>query len=211
LVVDRLMEVRARAEAVGVSCEILLGHGEEPYLEIVDQAETSSMDVIVMGRHEKSDLARLMLGSTTAKVIGHTHSDVLVVPETATLSGKGIILPVDGSRYSDAAAVTALNLSKHCDVPVTVMSVAATDDARDEARALVRKVQALMAASGVKVDVDVRVGRPDESIAACARERDADLIVMGSHGRTALERLLIGSVSERVIGSVECAVMVVKL
>jgi len=211
LVVNRLMEVRARAEAVGVNCEILLGHGEDPYVEIVDQAEVSSMDVIVMGRHEKSDLARLMLGDTTAKVIGHTHSDVLVVPREATLAGRGIVLAVDGSRYSDAAAVTALNLAKHCTVPLTVVSVASGKDGRKEARALARQVQKLMSESGIKAEADVRIGRPDEAIAACARERNADLIVMGSHGRTGLERLLIGSVSERVIGSVDCAVMVVKL
>lgn len=97
--------MRAQAEAVGVSCEILLGLGEDPYLEIVDQAEQSAMDVIVMGRRDDSDLMRSMLGSTVEKVIGHTHSDVLVVPAGARIEGSGIALPVDGSRNSDAATV----------------------------------------------------------------------------------------------------------
>jgi len=68
-----------------------------------------------------------------------------------------------------------------------------------------------MAGNGVSVKVDVRVGRPDEAIVASARENGADLIVMGSHGRTGLDRLLVGSVSERVIGGSESPVMVVKL
>jgi nucleotide-binding universal stress UspA family protein len=68
-----------------------------------------------------------------------------------------------------------------------------------------------MAEAGVEAAIDVRVGSPDAEIVACARERGADLIVMGSHGRTGLERLLMGSVSERVIGQAECPVMVVKL
>lgn len=210
-VVDRLLTVRSRAEAEGVSCEILLGHGDDPYTEIVDQAEVSSMDLIVMGRREKSDLLRAMLGSTTEKVIGHTSSDVMVVPREGRIEGKGIVLPVDGSRNSDTAAVTVLNLVKQCEVPVTIISVAIDERLRDDAESLAKQVQTLMAQSDVKADVDVRVGQPDMAIVDCAREHGADLIVMGSHGRTGLERLLVGSVSERVIGNADCPVMVVKL
>ena len=210
-VVNRLLAVREKAEAVGVNCEILLGHGADPYTEIVDQAETSAMDVIVMGQREKSDLVRAMLGSTVEKVIGHTHSDVLVVPRGAKIEAKGIVLPVDGSRYSDAAAATVLNLVKQCSAPITIVSVAIDERLREDAQSLAEQVKVLMAEAPVTVDVDVRVGRPDEGIIECAKERGADLIVMGSHGRTGLDRLLIGSVSERVIGRAECPVMVVKL
>lgn len=73
------------------------------------------------------------------------------------------------------------------------------------------QVRALMSDNGVEVKVDIRVGRPEEEIVASARENGAYLIVMGSHGRTGLDRLLVGSVSERVIGNSECPVMVVKL
>jgi nucleotide-binding universal stress UspA family protein len=68
-----------------------------------------------------------------------------------------------------------------------------------------------MAESPIKVDIDVRVGRPEEAIVESAKDHGADLIIMGSHGKTGLERLLVGSVSERVIGSAECPVLVVKL
>ena len=210
-VVDRLLKVRERVEAVGVGCEILLGHGEDPYAEIVDQAEASAMDVIVMGRRDKSDLLRTMLGSTTAKVIGHTHCDVLVVPRGATVAAKGIVLPVDGSRYSEAAAVTALNLVKQCAAPITVVSVAVDERLKGDAEAHAEQVRARMAEAGVEAAVEVRVGRPEEGIVSAAAERGADLIVMGSHGRTGLDRLLVGSVSERVIGSAGCPVLVVKL
>ena len=210
-VVDRLLEVRKQAEAVGVSCEILLGHGEDPYAEIVDQAEASAMDLIVMGRRDKSDLVRSMLGSTTEKVIGHTHSDVVVVPRGGKIEGKGIILPIDGSRYSEAAAVTVQSLVKQCNAPVTIVSVAIDERLKEDAQAHAEQVKQLMTGNGLAVGTDVRVGRPDEAIIAAAKDHGADLIVMGSHGRTGLERLLVGSVSERVIGHAECPVMVVKL
>ncbi|WP_455205202.1 TSUP family transporter [Kaarinaea lacus] len=209
--VERLMAVRTKAQADGVSCEILLGHGEDPYTEIVDQAEASAMDVIVMGRRDKNDLVRTMMGSTTEKVIGHTHSDVIIVPRNTSIAGKGIILPVDGSRYSEAAAATVLSLVKQCSAPVTIISVAIDERLKDDAKTLAIQHQTLMASDGLNADIDIRVGRPDQAILDCAKERDADLIVMGSHGRTGLERLLVGSVSERVIGQAECPVMVVKL
>jgi hypothetical protein len=53
-------------------------------------------------------------------------------------------------------------------------------------------------------------GRPDEEIVAAAQLRDADLIVTGSHGRTGLERVLLGSTSERILNETSCAVLVVK-
>ena len=210
-IVARLMDVRKQAEELGVSCEILLGHGEEPYAEIVDQAEASSMDVIVMGRSDKSDLVRSMLGSTTEKVIGHTHSDVVVVPKGGKIEGKGIVLPIDGSRYSEAAAVTVSNLVKQCNAPVTIVAVAIDERLRGDSEAHAEQVRQLMSDNGLSVKVDVRVGRAEEEIVASAKENGADLIVMGSHGRTGLDRLLVGSVSERVIGTSECPVMVVKL
>jgi len=210
-VVDRLKAVRTKAEAEGVSCEILLGHGEDPYTEIVEQAEQSAMDVIVMGRRDKSDLLRTMMGGTTAKVIGYTHSDVLVVPRGGQIEGKGIVLAVDGSRYSDAAATTTLNFVKQCKVPLTVVAVASDERLKDDAQANAERIKALMEKEGVEASTTVRVGQPDAAIVDAATEAGADLIVMGSHGRTGFDRLLVGSVSERVIGRSECPVLVVKL
>lgn len=209
--VDRLLKVRARAEAAGLACEILLGHGDDPYLEIVDQAEDSAMDVIVMGRRARGDLLRSMLGSTTEKVIGHTHSDVLVVPRGSQWDCKGMVLAVDGSRFSEAAADTALKLLRDCPMPITLVSVASDKTQLKQARRVAREIRTRMRDAAARVDTLVQVGIPDQVILECARDRQADLIVMGSHGRTGLDRLLIGSVSERVIGQAECPVLVVKL
>ncbi|QFY89255.1 universal stress protein [Magnetovirga frankeli] len=209
--VDNLLKVRAQAEAEGVSCEILLGHGSDPFDEIVDQAEVSAMDMIVMGRRDKSDLLRSMMGGTTAKVIGHTHSDVLVVPRQGKMEGKGIVLPVDGSRNSEAAAATVVSMVSKCPVAVTLVSVAIDPRLREDAQGHADQLARLMANAGIQVQVETRIGSPDAEILACAQERGADLIVMGSHGRTGLDRLLVGSVSERVIGQTQCPVLIVKL
>jgi nucleotide-binding universal stress UspA family protein len=54
------------------------------------------------------------------------------------------------------------------------------------------------------------VGRPEEGILRAAQYKQASLIIVGSHGRTGLKRLLMGSVAERVIGHAPCPVLVVK-
>ena len=207
----RLETVRKTAVDAGVECETLLRYGAEIYEEIVDVAEQARMDVIVMGRRGKHDLLRVMLGGTTAKVIGHTTCNVLVVPRDAHIEGRRLLLAVDGSRYSDAAAATALNVARQCNMPITVATVATDASQRAAAGTIVDRLAALMSRNGVKVEPQVLAGVPDEAIAACAETQGADLIVVGSHGRTGLDRILVGSVSERVIGRARCPVLVVRL
>ncbi|MGF1644331.1 MAG: TSUP family transporter [Thiotrichales bacterium] len=208
---ERLRQIKLRAEAEGLACETLLRYSPEVFEAIVDEAESSGMDLVVMGRRGKQDLLRAMIGGTTERVIGHTHSDVLVVPRTGRIEGRRIALAVDGSRFSDAAAATVVNLVKQCPVPVTVIAAASESVPLSTAQALAKRVSEELRQAGVDVSTVVRAGRPDEVIVEAVRASDVDLIVMGSHGRTGLERLLVGSVSERVIGRAECPVWVVKL
>jgi nucleotide-binding universal stress UspA family protein len=206
-----LDSVRAQVEAAGIACHTTLRHGTDVYQEVVDEAESSGSDLIVMGRRGKRDLLRVMLGGTTAHVIGHTHCDVLVIPREARIEGNRILLPVDGSRYSDAAATTVASLARQCRASIHVLSAAANDEQAAECEGVVRRVGDLLRQEGLEVTTEVARDRPDEAIVAAAERLNSDLIVMGSHGRTGLERILVGSVSERVIGRAGCAVMVAKL
>lgn len=75
---------------------------------------------------------------------------------------------------------------------------------------MVARVVDHMRSAGVDAEGLVLEGRPDELITAVAKERNADLIVTGSHGRTGLERILLGSTTERILNDTACAVLVVK-
>jgi nucleotide-binding universal stress UspA family protein len=59
-------------------------------------------------------------------------------------------------------------------------------------------------------DVEIAVGRPADTIVRLAREYHADLIVMGTHGRTGLEHMVMGSVAEKVVRLAPCPVLTVK-
>jgi hypothetical protein len=205
--------IRAEAIAAGVSCETHLIHGQTVDQEIVDLADRVKADIIVMGRRGRRGLARMMLGHATAQVIGHAHCNVLVVPRAAEMEGRHILLATDGSRFAEAAAVTAASLARLCKAGVTVVSVTVQSHAperRAEAEQAVQRAVGHMRSEGTDAEGAVLDGHPADVIAALAREKHADLIVTGSHGRTGLERVLLGSVSERILNETPCAVLVVK-
>jgi len=185
--------VGAQAQAAGVACETHLVNGHAVDGEIVDMAERLNVDLIVMGQRGRRGLARLMLGHATAQVIGMAHCSVLVVPRDARVEGRHLVLATDGSRFADAAAVTAAGMAGFCKAKVTVVSVASTGpgpDSRSEAEPMVQRVVDHMRSEGIDAEGLVLEGRPDEMVVAVARQREADLIVTGSHGRTGLERIL---------------------
>jgi nucleotide-binding universal stress UspA family protein len=185
--------------------------------------------MIVMGRRGRTGLKRLMMGSVTARVIGHAPCNVLVVPRAAQLEFTNIVVATDGSKYSVAAASEAIGLAKRNGSALTVLSVVPADidtpvdvgftvnqqeliaeKEMQEAEKNARAVKEAAQKENVSVKALIMSGKPADAIIEIAKERRADLIVLGSHGRTGLERLLMGSVAERVIVLATCPVLVVK-
>jgi len=212
-------EMRAREALKSFSAEAAEGaetmtrEAADPYQGIVDGAKEQNADVIVIGRRGKRGLARMMVGDATAKVIGHADCAVLVVPRAARLWGKRILLATDGSPHSEAAAGVVGHLAKWGGLPVTVVSVVTSSHSlarRQEAEQAVSANVEKLRGLGVEAEGKVVEGRPDEAIVKVAEDVGADLIVMGSLGRTGLIKVLLGSVTERVIGQAVCPVLVVK-
>jgi nucleotide-binding universal stress UspA family protein len=226
---ERLESVRSRAQGEGIDCEIIARHAEEPYRPIVEEAAEREVDMIVMGRRGRTGLDRLLMGSVAAKVIGHSPCNVLVVPESATLRFESIVVATDGSRFSEEAVRDAVSIAGQSGGKLTALSVVPSESASpfdivhsdmqhemisrselQEARKALEDIAAVASGEGVAVESHLAAGRPYEAILEAAREKGADLIVVGSHGRTGLERLLMGSVTERVVGHADCAVLIVK-
>lgn len=211
---QQIERVAEKARAAGVGVETILRQGTDPYHEVVRVANEKHADVIVIGRRARSDLARLMVGDSTAKVIGLATCSVLVVPRDTKMPEKGILVATDGSRLGDAAAYSAVQLVGKCALPLTVVSVVPAGsgpDEQSESRAAVERVQRAAAKEEIRIETLLEAGRrPDTVIIESAKRVGADMIVVGSHGRTGLSRLMMGSVSERVIGDANCPVLVVK-
>ncbi|MBU2538958.1 MAG: universal stress protein [Proteobacteria bacterium] len=195
----------------------------EAYEQIVHVAEEESCDLIVMGRKGQGKLERELMGSVTARVIGHTRKDILVIPETAKLSWQNILLATDGSTCCDNALARALEIAQERAAKLNAVSVVYSNDefyalGQDVVKDLFQhadnvldKVEKWAGDLGVQTELFVRDGDPHQAITDLAAEISASLIVMGSHGRKGLTRFLMGSVTERVIGYAECPVLVCHL
>lgn len=209
----RLDKVSAQAVAAGVDCDTLIRYGEDPAQEIVDTADELDVDLIVMGRRGKRGLARMMVGDATAKVVGNAGCPVLIAPRGARMWNGRIVLATDGSAHSEAAAASAIAFAERAGLPLTVMSATTAShsaERRAQAQAAVDKVAGLANSNGVVGEALVAEGRPDEIVVATAQQKGADLIVVGSHGRTGIAKILLGSISERIIGAAPCPVLVAK-
>jgi nucleotide-binding universal stress UspA family protein len=205
-----LEEVKEKALKEGADCEIIVHEGEDPYQYIVDEAAKKQVEMIIMGRRGRTGLKRLMMGSVTAKVIGHAPCKVLVVPKAATITYKNILIATDGSKYSESAYREAISIAKRTGSNLIVLSVATKNANLPNAKKSVEKIRRDAEKEKIKVETLTPKGMPYKVIVDTAERKNADLIVVGSHGRTGLEKLLMGSVTERVIGHTGCAVMVVK-
>lgn len=194
-----------------------------PYERIIDLAEAENCELIVMGRRGASRLERALIGSVSARVIGYSQKDVLIIPLNAAVDWKNILVATDGSKYSKAATERAidfaeayrgsLKIASIVDVPPEFYGEApqAVDDMIKRAHGYADEAKQLAESRGIKAESLVREGEAAEVIISLAKKQEINTIVMGSHGRTGLRRLLMGSVTEKVIGHSPCPVLVVKI
>ena len=207
---ERLEAWKTEAAREGVTLVPRVRSGSSAYEGILEEAGESQPDLIIMGRHGYTGLTRLLMGSVTARVIGHSPINVLVVPREVPLSFKRLLIASDGSVFSEAAWTAALLLAKTMGSDLIGVTVATSDRDIPVATKVVRSLEAAAATQGITLDTMVPMGRPEEGIVKAADFKGASLIIVGSHGRTGLKRLLMGSVAERVIGDAKCPVLVVK-
>ena len=129
-----------------------------------------------------------------------------------------ILHPTDFSEASELACERAVDLARQCGAKLTLLHAYANPVAVEGGWALPDPRPELEDALSLVANEDqslavvrvLRMGTPAESIIEYAREHNCDLIVMGTHGRTGLSHLLMGSVAERVVRFAPCPVMVVR-
>jgi nucleotide-binding universal stress UspA family protein len=117
-----ISEAKAIAEAERATIITNLEQGEA-YEKIVDIANEENCDIIVMGKSGIHQIEMALMGSVTARVIGHTTKDVIVVPNNAVLGWKNILIGTDGSKFSETAADRAIDFAKSYGGDLTAVSV----------------------------------------------------------------------------------------
>jgi len=201
---------KARALQEGLDCQSLLLYGDDPHRIIVDTAAEKVVDMIIIGRRGRTGLMKVLMGSVTAKVIGHAPCKVLVVPKAARIEYRKVIVATDGSRNSIAAAAEAIEIAKRCGSIIIALSVAYSEAELEKVKADVSGVIEMAQKENVPVEALTPIGKPHDVIVETAGGRAVDLIVMGTYGETGLRKIFMGSTTEKVIGHASCAVLVTK-
>jgi nucleotide-binding universal stress UspA family protein len=140
-----------------------------------------------------------------------------------------VLIPMDYSDLARTALETALSL--HPDAEITVLHVIDfrtsdlgpggfgetpeefdqwLDEARDHAAELLADAESTAGEYGAEIATDTAVGEDARTIIEYAEDGEFDLIIMGSHGRSLPERVLLGGVSETVVRNAEMPVMLVR-
>lgn len=225
-------EGRAKAAAEGIgrptaTVTWAAVHGR-PASVVLDEAAAWSADLIVVGTRGLGPFTAALLGSVSDEIVDHAVCPVLVVRRPSI---ERVVLADDGSAGArTAAALLAWPIFARSLVRVVTVSEAMGHDigaptprtaetalaARGRiveaglaaVSALARSTADRLTATGLTAEIDVRQGDPAHEIVRAATDWGADLIVMGTRGRTGLERMLLGSVARKVLQHAPCSVLI---
>jgi nucleotide-binding universal stress UspA family protein len=207
----RLHEYQEQAARAGVTVEIAAATDISVSEAILAEAAARKPDWLIMGRKGLTGLDRLLMGSVARQVIGQSPCPVLVVPRQAHLEFKKIMIAHDGSVFGEGAWRQTIPLAAGAGSEVIAVSVARDKSRQSDCQIVLQHLEASAARHGFRLQSLFLEGRPFDQIIQAAQDEKVDLLVLGSHGRSGLARLLMGSVAERVTATVNCPVLVAKL
>jgi nucleotide-binding universal stress UspA family protein len=221
-----------------LSVELLVQDAPDIRGEILTQAAMLNADLLVVGSHGRSGFERLLLGSVTEKLVRQAPCPVMVVPPRAPdtdrpglihESNPHILCAVDFSDASVGALQYAISLAEEADAYLTLFhSIEVPPELRehvpvpadfdvDQCRAAaeaaclqrLRELVPPSARTYCHVETVVKEGSAYREILRLCAERPIDLIVMGVQGRGAVDRLVFGSNTARVMRAATCPVLIV--
>jgi nucleotide-binding universal stress UspA family protein len=217
---EELKEELARQE-VQATTQVLYGRPGE-----VIRVAGRGHDLIAMSTHARTGLDRWLHGSVAEEVLRHADAPLLLLnPAALELEPRGpirtILVPLDGSpRGHDVLDLVEGVARRHQarvkllrvePLPITEVPSPAVVPQwdPDAVRRTLAGPHDLLAASGVPVETEAAFGFEAAAIAEATSQ--VDLVVLGTHGRTGLLRLLLGSVAEDVIHHAKCPCLVQRL
>lgn len=211
--------------------ELRVSEGD-PREEIVRVAEEWGADLVVVGARGLGAFKGFLLGSVSMSVVHHAHVPVLVAkgrphsPERALLATDGSENAGDALRFflslepGERLKVRLVDVVEPLHFPASAPGVIRarlktmladlTRQKTAEAEGVLRSAEAELQGKVGSVDRAIPVGIPGEEIVREARDGGFDLVVVGARGLGGVKRLVLGSVSEKVLSSAHCPVLIVK-
>lgn len=220
----QLNDLAAQPALAGVHVETD-AHVGKPFLELIRACRNWDANLLVVGVSQRGE--GRFLGSTGERVLRKSPSPVLLAKREIPVGPKTVLVPVDFSAGAKQAAEEALALVRgfggraillhvldlssyvyptaYDGAPVIIPPLTPEDIEPDWQHFL-----AGLQLDGIAWEQQTREGRAAPCIVDAARECSADLVVMGTHGRTGLAHVLLGSVTEAVLRLTDCSVLTVR-
>lgn len=227
---DEIADVIQRLSEPDRTVEGTVLHGR-PASVIVEEAREFAADLVVVGSRGRGSIAALVLGSISSEVVDHAPCPVLV----ARRSGLSrVVLATDGSPTAAAAEALLARWPVFAGLPIRVVSVADVpppwqtgiaptmylqvvdayaqdlDRAKAEHERIAAESASRLGSAGRDATAEVRCGDAATEILDVVGEWSADLVVLGSRGRTGMTRLLLGSVARNLVHSSSASILVVR-
>lgn len=226
---ESLAAEAAKLNGVAVEIEVVEGLAGAAVSTL---AEDLGADLLVTGTRGKTGLAHLLLGSTAERIVQRASCPVLAVhpgdpdPETPP---RTILVPTDFSEDAEVA-LKAADRILHClsgDARLVLLNVydlhleygaygtaaAYFEFSEELSQALSARLEEIAAhwqRPGLTIEIRLAQGLASQTIVEEAQKLGADLIAMGTHGRSGFARLLLGSTAERVVQRAHCPVLTVR-
>jgi nucleotide-binding universal stress UspA family protein len=220
------VEARLEREGIQLTCGSPRG---VPAVEILSTADAFHADLIVVGSHGRKRLERFLLGSVAENVAKHATCPVLIA-RTPLHGLREVVLAIDDSPHSKRA----LRLAGHFPLPtaanLTVCHVVrpytppmgpeylpdiseliadVRQQQQGDAEALVARAAKSLEQWGKTTKAVVRHGDPATEVLELITEQQADLVIVGARGLSAIQALLVGSVADRILKTAPCSVLLV--
>jgi nucleotide-binding universal stress UspA family protein len=228
-ITDRLGEMQKQLTASGVRVPQVLCLSGNAAVEIVEAAERIGANLILLGAHGVATGPLFPLGTTTEKVIRWSAKPVLAVPRKPPLAFANIFCPVDFSDVSARGLSTAIHVARASGGKLQILTVVAplsrfppihppwakkaASAQQERTNQCQRELDEFLGHfdfEGATWEKHVLSGDPAHEIVERARTTHADLIVMGSVGRTGLPFMLMGSTAVKVLRQLPCALLIEK-
>ena len=220
----QLNDLTAQPELSGLQVETD-AHIGKPFVEILRMARSWNANLVVVGVSRRGE--GRFLGSTGERVLRKSQVPVLIAKRELSSGPKTVLIPVDFSECAKQAAQEGISLVRgfggraifvhvmdlasyvypatYGALPISIPPLTPEDIEPDWQHFL----QGL-SLEGITWDKQTREGRAAPGVVDAARECNADLIVIGTHGRTGVAHMLLGSVAEAVLRLTDCSVMTVR-
>lgn len=192
-----------RQSKLDVHAESCLG---DPASAIVSHAVSDRADLIAMTTHGRTGLRRLLMGSVTEKVLRQAPFPLLTCRPGARMEGWAHVVALDGSPRSESILDDILPLTRAVGATMHLLHVRSGPAAAEAERSLARAARHALAAK-VEVVTELRDGAPTREILRYAEEVRAGVVALATHGRTGVDRVLMGSVAEAVLRKASCPVL----